>query len=251
MNAYAPQDQPSLLAPPPSRDLPPVRHAARRAEFLAAIAQDQQAAAPGKPQPFRSPWLPRSWRPVLAIGAAAVVVAGIVGWDINVTGGDPPPVTARSTGASPSAAASPDGPVPAKIRGYGTVAQLTAHADLIVRGTVTGVTATGATYRVDEVLHASPGVTAGPEITVVASTVPGASALAVGAPTVLYLAAAEGGFATISGDFGVFDVVGDTAVARSRAMSVSGLREEDATAGERTFTATLAQLRQLVRERTR
>ncbi|GGO32039.1 hypothetical protein [Micromonospora parathelypteridis] len=160
------------------------------------------------------------------------------------------PTAATPTAATPTAVAPP--PIKGKLRGYGTVQQLSETADLVVRGEVEA-----AGLRVDEVLHAATGspVRAGARITL-------APLLPAGAPEVAHMSKLETGqvvvlylsqdpvapvFRTLSGDFGVFDVTGsgDDAVAatRSQAMAVSGLLAEDPAASGHGFRTTLGQLR--------
>ncbi|MEU1244956.1 hypothetical protein ABZ388_31765 [Micromonospora parva] len=156
--------------------------------------------------------------------------------------------------AAPSSAATPTSAVPpikGKLRGYGTVRQLSEAADLVVRGEVEA-----AGFRVDEVLRAATGSTvrAGARITLASlpSGVPDAahmSTLEAGQVVVLYLAKDPTAptFRTLSGDFGVFDVSGAgaeaVAVTRSQAMAVSGLLTEDPAASGHGFRTTLDQLR--------
>ncbi|MFC7761320.1 hypothetical protein ACFQY4_27220 [Catellatospora bangladeshensis] len=162
-------------------------------------------------------------------------------------------VTLPTPGATtPAAEPTGGGPV-AKIRAYGTVSQLTETADLVVRGEVVRAEGSGGdvVVRVAEVLYRAPGLPGTAEITVRATPIAGMSALAPGQHTVLYLAAADpaaGAYTTLSGDFGIFDVSGETATARSETMTVTGLRAEDATVRGR-FAAPLAELRALARAR--
>ncbi|MEV0460058.1 hypothetical protein [Catellatospora methionotrophica] len=162
----------------------------------------------------------------------------------------PAAAPATSAAAAPSEPAAP--PIKGKLRGYTTVKELTAAADLIARGQVE---ATG--FRVDEVLRAANGATAkaGDRLTLTGlngQTVDMAhmSKLEPGQTVVLYLAedaAAAGAFSTLSGDFGVFDVTGSddaaAATTRSQAMAVSGLLAEDPAASGKGFRTTLGQLR--------
>ncbi len=142
-------------------------------------------------------------------------------------------------------------PIKGKLRGYGTVQQLSEAADLVVRGEVEA-----AGFRVDEVLRAATGSTvrAGARITLASlpAGVPdmaNMSKLEAGQVVVLYLAKdpAAPTFQTLSGDFGVFDVSGTgaeaVAVTRSQAMAVSGLLAEDPAASGHGFRTTLGQLR--------
>ncbi|GAA1401893.1 hypothetical protein [Catellatospora coxensis] len=247
-----------LLPDPGHLELPPGRHELHRARLLAAITEPEHAPAPAPRAPRRG-----LLRPALAT-AALVTVAGTV-TAVVATNGREPVVAIPTPAASGPAASTPTpeptgGGVVAKIRAYGTVRQLTDTADLVVRGEVLSVDGAGpdrtAVFGVAEVLYRLPRLPATAVITVRAPETPpiGMSRLEAGQHTVLYLAAddpqaAVPAYATLSGDFGVFDVVGDAVTARSPAMSVSGLREEDATARDRRFTATLAELRALARER--
>ncbi|WCN79295.1 hypothetical protein [Micromonospora sp. LH3U1] len=125
--------------------------------------------------------------------------------------------------------------------------QLTDAADLVVRGEVVSVAGGRAVYRVAEVLYRAPDAPVSTEITLVAELA-GMS----GQPTVLYLALSGPEarvYTPLSGDFGIFDLAGDTVTSRSPAMSVTGLRTEDATTAGRAFVTTLAELRQLAAER--
>ncbi|WFE53548.1 hypothetical protein [Micromonospora sp. WMMD1155] len=191
---------------------------------------------------------PRRTRPLRATAAAVLAVAALSACG-GPDGADPVGAPAASSAAAPMDAAAP--PVKGKLRGYGTVRQLTETADLVVRGEVEP---TG--FRVDEVLRAAAGSTvrAGAHITL--AGLPGGvpdmahmSALEPGQVAVLYLAEdpAAPTFRTLSGDFGVFDVTGagDDAVAasRSQAMAVSGLVTEDPAASGHGFRTTLGQLR--------
>ncbi|MEO3769126.1 hypothetical protein [Micromonospora sp. B9E7] len=159
------------------------------------------------------------------------------------------PTEATPTEATPTGAAPP--PVKGKLRGYGTVRQLSETADLVVRGEVEA-----AGFRVDEVLRAANGtsVRAGTRITLAGldrgvADMAHMSTLEAGQVAVLYLAKdpAAPTFRTLSGDFGVFDLTGagDDAVAasRSQAMAVSGLVTEDPAASGHGFRTTLGQLR--------
>ncbi|GAA2375714.1 hypothetical protein Cme02nite_05330 [Catellatospora methionotrophica] len=159
----------------------------------------------------------------------------------------PAAAPATSAAAAPSEPAAP--PIKGKLRGYTTVKELTAAADVIARGQVE---ASG--FRVDEVLRAANGATAkaGDRITLTGlngQTVDMAhmSKLEPGQTVVLYLAQDGDAFATLSGDFGVFDVTGSddaaSATTRSQAMAVSGLLAEDPAASSKGFRTTLGQLR--------
>ncbi|GHJ49285.1 hypothetical protein Cs7R123_66270 [Catellatospora sp. TT07R-123] len=228
-----------LLPDPGSRDLPPGRRELHRQRLLAAIT------AP----PRRAPRL-GLLRPALALASVAVV-AGTVAAVVANTGSGPV-VAVPTPAVSAPASATPGGQI-AKIRAYGTVRQLTAAADLVVRGEVTRADGTGpdrvAAFRVAEVLRRAPGLPDTAELTLRVPELAGMSRLEPGQHAVLYLAAdGAGGYTPLSGDFGVFDVVGDAAVARSQTMAVTGLRDEDATARQRHFTAPLDDLRAVARE---
>ncbi|MGA4727616.1 hypothetical protein ACPB67_09380 [Micromonospora taraxaci] len=201
---------------------------------------------------------PRRTRPLWATATAVLALAALSA--CGGSGGADPvgaPATsdaATSNAAAPTAVAPTDAtppPAKGKLRGYGTVRQLSETADLVVRGEVEP-----AGFRVDEVLRAANGasVNAGTRITL--ASLPGGvpdmalmSTLEPGQVAVLYLAKdpAASTFRTLSGDFGVFDVTGagDDAVAasRSQAMAVSGLVSEDPTASGHGFRTTLGQLR--------
>ncbi|MCG5470696.1 hypothetical protein LADH09A_004667 [Micromonospora sp. LAH09] len=192
--------------------------------------------------------LRRTWS-LWATAAAVLVVAALSACG-DADAADPvaAPTTAP-TEATPTGAALPA--VKGKLRGYGTVRQLSEAADLVVRGEVE---ATG--FRVDEVLRAANGsfVGVGARITLASldrgvADMAHMSTLTAGQVVVLYLAAdpAAPTFRTLSGDFGVFDVTGAgddaVAVSRSQAMAVSGLVAEDPTASGRGFRTTLGQLR--------
>lgn len=248
MKVYPPHDRPAradlaelaeLLPDPGHRDLPPGRHEWHRARLLSAIADPRPAAAPRR----------ALLRPVLALAAVAAL-AGVA--TAVITSQDRGSVATLPTPAASTPEALPTGGGrPAKIRAYGTVAQLTAAADLVVRGEVMRADGGDAVVRVAEVLYRTPGLPGTAEITVLPSPIEGMSALRPGQQTVLYLAAvdpATGTYATLSGDFGIFDVAGDRASARSQTMAVTGLRAEDATARGR-FAVPLADLRALARER--
>ncbi len=184
-------------------------------------------------------------RPALALAALVVVAAG--GAALAVRSSDEPPAALPS----PAATRSADRPTPpgalAKIRAYGTVRQLTDTADLVVRGEVVSVTDGRTVYRVAEVLYRAPVAPVSTEITLGTESVG-----PPGQPTVLYLALSDPEarvYAPLSADFGIFDLDGETATSRSSTMSVTGLRAEDATGVGRAFVTTLAELRQLARER--
>ncbi|GAB4050585.1 hypothetical protein [Catellatospora paridis] len=183
----------------------------------------------------------------LAAAAALFAAAGLAACSADPA--TPAAAPATSAAAAPSEPAAP--PVKGKLRGYTTVKDLTAAADLVARGQVE---ANG--FRVDEVLRAANGASAkaGDRITLTGlngQTVDMAhmSKLEPGQTVVLYLAkdAAADAFATLSGDFGVFDVTGSddaaAATTRSQAMAVSGLLAEDPAASGKGFRTTLGQLR--------
>ncbi|GIF96196.1 hypothetical protein [Catellatospora citrea] len=241
-----------LLPDPGQRELPPGRHEQHRARLLSAITEPERAAVPARRTPRWS-----LLRPALAT-AALVAVAGTVAAVIATGGGDDPVVAIPAPGASTPTAEPTGGGVTAKIRAYGTVRQLTDTADLVVRGDVLRVDGAGAdrtaVFGVAEVLYRLPRLPATAVVTLRLPELSMMSRLEAGQHTVLYLSAddpqaAVPVYTPLSGDFGVFDVAGDTATARSSAFSVTGLREEDATARARRFTATLAELRTLARER--
>ncbi|MBQ1013056.1 hypothetical protein KBX53_19260 [Micromonospora sp. M51] len=185
------------------------------------------------------------------LAAAALSACGSADADQDAA---PAPSSAAPSSAAPSSAATPSSaapPIKGKLRGYGTVQQLSEAADLVVRGEVEA-----AGFRVDEVLRAATGSTvrAGARITLASlpSGVPDAahmSTLEAGQVVVLYLAKDPTAptFRTLSGDFGVFDVSGAgaeaVAVTRSQAMAVSGLLTEDPAASGHGFRTTLGQLR--------
>ncbi|MEU8285078.1 hypothetical protein AB0C01_12145 [Micromonospora sp. NPDC048905] len=192
----------------------------------------------------------------LWVTAAAVLAVAAVSACGSADAGDPvgAPSVAAPTGAAPTEA-TPTGvaapTVKGKLRGYGTVRQLSEAADLVVRG---AVEADG--FRVDEVLRAASGssVGAGTRITLASldrgvADMAQMSTLTAGQVVVLYLARdpAAPTFRTLSGDFGVFDVAGAgddaVAVSRSQAMAVSGLVAEDPAASGHGFRTTLGQLR--------
>ncbi|MBB5869025.1 hypothetical protein F4553_002404 [Allocatelliglobosispora scoriae] len=204
-------------------------------------------------------------RLLVAVPAAALLLAAASACGSPASPVAAAPTSAAATSAAPTPATG-DAPRNGKLRGFGTVQELTDAADLIVRGAVVKVTEGRAAYRVDEVLFAAPGTTvrAGAEIALTRAT-PGVidtvqmSTLEPGQATVLYLA--RGGdtqddptFATLSWDFGVFDVAGadgtSTATTRSKTMSVAGLRTADQAAYGNGFSTTLGELRTLAAERT-
>ncbi|WP_030490619.1 hypothetical protein [Micromonospora chokoriensis] len=233
MSAPDPAEWADIAPHPGDHDLPAGRHELHRRQLLTAIAQ--------QPRTRRRAFV--SLRPALAAAALVLVAAG-VGGGLAARSGDAPPAALPSAEASRPAV--PPGPV-AKIRAYGTVRQLTDTADLVVRGEVVSVADGQALYRVTEVLYRAPDVPVSTEITLGTD-----SAGVSGQSTVLYLARSgpQGPVYTpLSGDFGIFDVVGEAATSRSPAMSVTGLRAEDATGAGRAFVTTLAELRQLARER--
>lgn len=181
----------------------------------------------------------------LAGTAALLAAAGLAACSADPV--TPAAAPATSAAAAPSEPAAP--PVKGKLRGYTTVKDLTAAADLVARGQVE---ASG--FRVDEVLRAANGASAkaGDRITLTGLNgqvvdMAGMSKLEPGQTVVLYLAKDADAYATLSGDFGVFDVTGsdDSAAAttRSQAMAVSGLLAEDPAASGKGFRTTLGQLR--------
>ncbi|MFI6237737.1 hypothetical protein ACIBD9_29595 [Micromonospora sp. NPDC050784] len=193
----------------------------------------------------------RRTRPLWATAAAVLAAAALSACG---SGGDAAAAPTPSS-ATPSSAATPTDvappPIKGKLRGYGTVRQLSETADLVVRGEVEA-----AGFRVDEVLRAATGSTvrAGARITL--ATLPtgvpdlaNMSTLEAGQVVVLYLAQdpAAPTFRTLSGDFGVFDLNGSGAEAvattRSQTMAVSGLNAEDPAASGHGFRTTLGQLR--------
>ncbi|MET7373386.1 hypothetical protein [Micromonospora arida] len=236
MSAPDPAEWAKIAPHPGDHDLPAGRHELHRDRLLAAIAQE--------PRTRRRAFV--SLRPALAAAALVVVVAGI-GGGLAIRSGDAPPAALPSPEATrPAARPAPPGTA-AKNRGYGTVRQLTDTADLVVRGEVASVTDGRAVYRVAEVLYRAPGASVPTEIMVAAEP-----AGPAGRPTVLYLGLADPGagvYHPLGGEFGIFDLAGKTATSRSPAMSVTGLRTEDATAVGRAFVTTLTELRQLARER--
>ncbi|MBM7489210.1 hypothetical protein JOD64_000432 [Micromonospora luteifusca] len=190
----------------------------------------------------------RRTQPLWATAAAVLAVAALSACG-SAGAADPVAAPATSSAAAPTTAAPP--PIKGKLRGYGTVRQLSETADLVVRGEVEA-----AGFRVDEVLRAATGssVRAGARITLASldggvADMAHMSKLETGQVVVLYLAQdpAASAFRTLSGDFGVFDVTGsgDDAVAatRSQAMAVSGLLAEDPAASGHGFRTTLGQLR--------
>lgn len=196
----------------------------------------------------------RRTRP-LGVTAAAAVLAVAALSACGSGGGAGPAAAPAPSSAAPSSAATPTGvaapPIKGKLRGYGTVRQLSETADLVVRGEVEA-----AGFRVDEVLRATSGSTvrAGSRITLAAlpAGVPDMahmSTLEPGQVVVLYLAQDPAGptFRTLSGDFGVFDLNGSGAEAvattRSQTMAVSGLVAEDPAASGHGLRTTLGQLR--------
>ncbi|MEV4414670.1 hypothetical protein [Catellatospora sp. NPDC049609] len=264
MKAHSPLDPSewdelaALLPDPGHRELPPGRHELHRERLLAAITPPGRTASSrrGRVVPGLSAWRgPGLRRPALALAALVAVVGTAAA---VVATADRGPVTAIPSAAPSAPALTPtgEGGVTAKVRGYGTVRQLTAAADLVVRGEVVRVAGAGpdraAVLRVDEVLHRAPGLPAAAEITLRTPATEGMSLLEAGQTVVLYLAhdAGSGSFGPLSGDFGVFDVTGDIATARSQTRSVTGLRDEDAANAGRAFTTTLADLRTLAREKT-
>ncbi|MEH0927445.1 hypothetical protein [Micromonospora sp. CPCC 205558] len=207
----------------------------------------------------------RRTRPLVATAAAVLAAAALSACgsaDADKAAAPAPssaaPSSAAPSSAAPSSAAPTNAvptnavpPIKGKLRGYGTVQQLSEAADLVVRGEVEA-----AGFRVDEVLRAATGSTvqAGARITLASlpAGVPdmaNMSKLEAGQVVVLYLAKdpAAPTFQTLSGDFGVFDVSGTgaeaVAVTRSQAMAVSGLLAEDPGASGHGFRTTLGQLR--------
>ncbi|PYC63500.1 hypothetical protein C7C45_31625 [Micromonospora arborensis] len=241
MSTPDPAEWADLAPHPGDHDLPAGRHELHRSRLLAAIAQETRTREPAR----------ASRRPALAVAALVLVVAG-VGAGLATTSGDEPSAALPSAAASspaasgPSVRSAPPGAV-GKIRGYGTVRQLTDTADLVVRGEVVSVADGRAVYRVAEVLYRAPDAPTSTDITLVAG-----SAGMPGQPTVLYLALNDPGahgYAPLGGDFGIFDIAGDRVTSRSPSSSVTGLRTEDPTSAGRAFVTTLAELRQLARER--
>lgn len=189
------------------------------------------------------PW----WAAATAVLAVAALSA------CGSADGAEPAAAPTTSGAVASAASVPPVPAQGKLRGYGTVQQLTEAADLVVRGQVAS-----AGLRVDEVLRArtNSGVRPGTSITLASldagvADMAHMSTLDAGQNVVLYLSQDAGTatptYRTLSGDYGIFDVTGtgDDAVAatRSQAMAVTGLRTEDATASGHGLRTTLGELR--------
>ncbi|MGC4759232.1 hypothetical protein [Micromonospora trifolii] len=236
MSAPDPTEWAEIAPHPGDHDLPAGRHELHRSRLLTAIAQQPRTRA-------------RAFgplRPALAAAALVLVAAG-VGGGFAARSGDAPQAALPSPEASRSAARPAPPGTAAKNRGYGTVRQLTDTADLVVRGEVVSVADGRAVYRVAEVLYRAPGAPVPTEIMVAAEP-----AGTPGRPTVLYLSLADPGarvYRPLGGEFGIFDLAGETATSRSPAMSVTGLRTEDATGAGRAFVTTLAELRQLARER--
>ncbi|WP_410817043.1 hypothetical protein [Micromonospora sp. 050-3] len=236
MSAPDPTEWAKIAPHPGDHDLPAGRHELHRSRLLTAIAQ--------QPRTRGMAFGPR--RPALAAAALVLVAAGI-GGGFAARSGDAPPAALPSPEVSRSAARQAPPGTAAKNRGYGTVRHLTDTADLVVRGEVASVADGRAVYRVAEVLYRGPGAPVPTEIMVAAE--PAGSA---GRPTVLYLGMADPGarvYRPLGGEYGIFDLAGETATSRSPAMSVTGLRTEDATGAGRAFVTTLAELRQLARER--
>ncbi|MGC4746665.1 hypothetical protein ACLQ28_13520 [Micromonospora sp. DT201] len=236
MSAPDPSEWAGIAPHPGDHNLPAGRHEVHRSRLLAAIAQETRTRRAGR----------ATLRPVLAVAVLVLVVAG-VGAGLATTSGDEPSAALPTPAASsPAARSAPPGAV-GKIRGYGTVRQLTDTADLVVRGEVVSTADGRSVYRVAEVLYRTPDAPVSTQITLV-----GESAGMSGQPTVLYLALSDPAarvYTPLSGDFGIFDVVGDRVTGRSPSMSVTGLRTEDATSAGRAFVTTLAELRQVARER--
>ncbi|WP_444947509.1 hypothetical protein [Micromonospora ureilytica] len=236
MSAPDPAEWAQIAPHPGDHDLPTGRHELHRRRLLTAIAQE--------PRTRGRAFVPL--RPALAAAALVVVAAGI-GGGLAARSGDAPPAALPSPEVSrPAARPAPPGTA-AKNRGYGTVRQLTDSADLVVRGEVASVVDGWAVYRVAEVLYRAPDTAVPTEITVAAEV-----AGTAGRPTVLYLGLADPVarvYRPLGGEFGIFDLAGETATSRSSTMSVTGLRTEDATGAGRPLVTTLAELRQLARER--
>ncbi|MFI5930421.1 hypothetical protein ACIA3K_31200 [Micromonospora sp. NPDC051543] len=184
--------------------------------------------------------------------ATAVLAVAALSACASADGAEPAAAPTTSGAVAPTASA-PAAPARGKLRGYGTVQQLTEAADLVVRGQLAS-----AGFRVDEVLRArtDSGVRSGASITLASldagvADMAHMSTLKAGQHVVLYLSQDAGTatptYRTLSGDFGIFDVTGsgDDAVAatRSQAMAVTGLRTEDATASGNGFRTTLGELR--------
>lgn len=235
MNAPDPAEWAEIAPHPGDRDLPAGRHELHRDRLLTAIARESRTHSSPR----------ASWRPALAL--AALVLVAAAGAGLAVSSGDEPTAALPSPQASRSAARLPPPGAVAKIRAYGTVRQLTDSADLVVRGEVVSVADGRSVYRVAEVLYRAPVAPVATEITVGTE-----SAGSPGRPSVLYLALSDPQtrvYAPLSGDSGIFDLAGETATSRSSAMSVTGLRAEDAARAGRAFVTTLADLRQLAGER--
>ncbi|MBQ1028543.1 hypothetical protein ACIP95_05880 [Micromonospora parva] len=237
MNAPDPAEWAEIAPHPGDRDLPAGRHELHRDRLLTAIARESRTHS--SPRVLR--------RPALALAALVLVLVAAAGAGLAVSSGDEPPAALPSPQASRSAARLPPPGAVAKIRAYGTVRELTDSADLVVQGEVVSVADGRSVYRVAEVLYRDPVAPVSTEITVGTE-----SAGWPGRPSVLYLALSDPQarvYAPLSGDFGIFDLAGETATSRSSAMSVTGLRTEDATGAGRAFVTTLADLRQLASER--
>ncbi|WP_030337934.1 hypothetical protein [Micromonospora parva] len=237
MNAPDPAEWAEIAPHPGDRDLPAGRHELHRDRLLTAIARESRTRS--SPRVLR--------RPALALAALVLVLVAAAGAGLAVSSGDEPPAALPSPQASRSAARLPPPGAVAKIRAYGTVRELTDSADLVVQGEVVSVADGRSVYRVAEVLYRAPVAPVSTEITVGTE-----SAGSPGRPSVLYLALSDPQarvYAPLSGDFGIFDLAGETATSRSSAMSVTGLRTEDATGAGRAFVTTLADLRQLASER--
>ncbi|GLZ60466.1 hypothetical protein [Micromonospora sp. NBRC 107095] len=235
MSAPDPAEWAEIAPHPGDRDLPAGRHELHRDRLLTAIARESRT--PSAPRAVR--------RPALAL--AALVLVAAAGAGLAVSSGDEPTAAPQSPQASRSAARLPPPGAVAKIRAYGTVRHLTDSADLVVRGEVVSVADGRSVYRVAEVLYRAPVAPVATEIMVGTE-----SAGSPGRPTVLYLALSDPQarvYAPLSGDFGIFDLAGETATSRSATMSVTGLRAEDATGAGRAFVTTLTELRQLASER--
>ncbi|MGC4866186.1 hypothetical protein ACLQ3B_12240 [Micromonospora sp. DT53] len=234
MSGPDPSEWAQIAPHPGDHDLPAGRHELHRRRLLTAIAQE--------PRTRRRAFVPL--RPALAAAALVLVAAGI-GGGLAARSGDAPPAALPSPEASHPAARPALPGTAAKNRGYGTVRQLTDTADLVVRGEVASVADGRAVYRVAEVLYRAPDAPVPTEITVEVAGTPGG-------PTVLYLGLADPAarvYRPLGGEFGIFDLVGETATSRSPARSVTGLRTEDAAGAGRAFVTTLAELRQLADER--
>ncbi|MEU5964173.1 hypothetical protein ABZ777_23460 [Micromonospora parva] len=238
MNAPDPAEWAEIAPHPGDRDLPAGRHELHRDRLLTAI--ERESRTPSSSRMLRRP----------AFALAALVLVAAAGAGLAVSSGDEPPEAPPSPQASRSAARLPPPGAVAKIRAYGTVRELTDSADLVVRGEVVSVADGRSVYRVAEVLYRAPVAPVAPVATEI--TVGTESAGSPGRPSVLYLVLSDPQarvYAPLSGDFGIFDLAGETATSRSSAMSVTGLRAEDATGAGRAFVTTLADLRQLASER--